>query len=154
MVLVSDAPGMFEVKRGVPMVGPNGVKLEAILWETLRMKRSDVMLYTHAILCRPEVPGEQGRRRYELKSYMAWLRKENAQRKRFKHPVVADPFTCCAPRLLNEVKHAEAKAASGVDLVVMPMGSFALGTLSGTPGKPVSIMKYRGSVIDPTEGAQ
>ena len=162
IVLVADGPGAQEVKRGELFVGAAGVKLDEMLWES-GIKRSGVMLATSALLCRAEVPQAEGRKRYDLKNWIAWWRKENAARRRAAKDFakaypgttlaesvreMASPFDCCYPRLQNELAQAEGVAqGANLVLVVMPMGSFALGAVSGKPGKPMSIMKYRGSVI-------
>jgi len=167
----------MEVKRGQTFAGPSGVKLDEIMWDVAGSSRA-VAVITHALLCRPEVPEMEGRKRYELKGWLAWWRKENVRRKRdakawlaqfpdenpdgspFVPPPVPEsfrelpnPFECCYPRLQSELAQAE-RWASGfkTTLVVMPMGSFALGAVSGKPGKPLGIVKYRGSVMKPEEG--
>lgn len=107
---------------------------------------------TNAIVhnCRPEVPGEIGKKRYDVKAYMAWLRKENIQRKRNKHELLESPFDCCWPRLRRELyaaeRHAQRRGAPN-GVVVQPMGNFALKRLTGAQG----IMKYRGSVMAPSQ---
>lgn len=149
LVLVGEAPGMHEVRKREPFVGPSGVKLDELLWKT-GVKRSQIMLITNALLCRPEVPDESGRKRYDVKGWLAWWRKENAQRKKFEQPPMENPFACCHPRLMAELAYAES-LASGISrtAIVMPMGNFALGAVQGKPGKAFGIMKYRGSVIEP-----
>lgn len=159
LALVGEAPGVNEVKRREPFVGPSGVKLDELLWRANGLKRSQVLLVTNTLLCRPEVPNESGRKRYDVKGWMAWWRKENAQRKKFKQPLMESPFACCYPRLQHEIAMAGqmvAQQSSSLikrDLVVMPMGNFALGAVQGQPGKAYGIMKYRGSVIEPEKGA-
>lgn len=148
MAIVGEAPGMNEVKFKKPFVGASGVKLDEILWNA-GMRRQSVWI-TNGLLCRPEVPGELGKKRYDVKLYMAWLRKENARRKKAKEAPLESPFACCAPRLYLELQTLDAGCRSrgrpnGV--VVVPMGNFALGTLSGKPGSHKGILKWRGSVI-------
>lgn len=162
LVFVGDAPGAGDVKRGELFAGAAGVKLDEILWNQ-GIRRSEVALVTSALLCRPEVPNAEGRKRYELKNWLAWWRKENVSRRRAAKDFanaypgtplaesvreVANPFECCAPRLKAEIASVEAMAQSRqLETVVMPMGNFALGLLHGKPGRSMSVMKYRGSVI-------
>jgi uracil-DNA glycosylase len=153
LVLVGEAPGVNEVKRREPFVGPSGVKLDELLWKT-GLKRSQVLLTTNTLLCRPEVPDQTGRKRFDVKGWVAWWRRENKQRKKFEQPLMESPFACCYPRLRNELATAEQIAQAIPSsppkrLVVMPMGNFALGAVQEQPGKAYGIMKYRGSVIEP-----
>lgn len=152
VVFVADAPGLHETKRGEPFVGPTGVKLGELTWDEMKAPAGEVMLKTSALLCRPETPGLEGRKKYEIKSYLAWLRKENVQRRKFGHPEMANPFECCYPRLKAELERAETITSRQEQLIVMPMGNFALAAVMGKPGKSQSVMKYRGSVIHPTQG--
>lgn len=150
VVIVGEAPGFNEVKQGKPFVGASGVKLADLLLET-QFKTRDSLFITNTLLCRPEVPGVEGKERYNVKRYIAWLRKENMRRKKVSEPLLESPFTCCAPRLYRELERAEWYARvrncpNGA--VVIPLGNFALGAIvQGQPGKAQGIMKYRGSVI-------
>lgn len=152
LVIVNDAPGANELKRNEPFVGAAGVKLDEMLWEE-GLSRDRVLLITNALLCRAEVPNAEGRKRYDLKNWLAWWRKENALRKRAEQPLMANPFACCKPRLDDELARAERYFQLGrvnggwQNLVVMPTGGFALGMLHGKLGKSLSVMKYRGSVL-------
>jgi len=176
LVLVGDAPGPMEVKHRTTFAGPSSVKLSEQLWDINAPR--EVVIVSHALLCRPEVPEVEGRKRYELKGWLAWWRKENVRRKRdakawlaqfpdenpdgtpFVPPELPSmlrempsPFECCYPRLKYELAWAEHWArAFQRQLVVMPMGSFALGAVSGKPGKSLGIVKYRGSVMTPEQG--
>lgn len=148
IIVVGDSPGMHDVKRGKQFIGPAGVKLDEMLWNA-GLKRSQVLGLTTALLCRPEAPDEVGRKRYDLKVWMAWWRKENVKRKKFGERLMANPFECCAPRLQGELEDAEVIARRlAQNLVVMPVGNFALAALQGASGKAQSIAKYRGSVIE------
>jgi hypothetical protein len=80
LVVVGEGPGLQDVKQGRPFVGPSGVKLNEIL-RSVGLSRERVFL-TNAMLCRAEVPGLQGPKRYETKTYLAWLRKENARNRK------------------------------------------------------------------------
>lgn len=79
-VLVGEGPGANEVRQGRPFVGASGVKLNEIL-KAAGISRSSCFV-TNAVLCRAEVPGASGTRRFEFKSYLAWIRKENVRRKK------------------------------------------------------------------------
>lgn len=152
----------MEVKTGKNIAGAAGVKLDEALYMA-QLKQGDLFEVTYAILCRPEVPNAEGRKRFDLKNWLAWWRKENVARNRAakafakQYPgtrlaesvrPLENPFSCCKPRLDAELARGEQYAASlGKQLVVMPMGSFALGVLHNKPGKSLGIMKYRGSVI-------
>lgn len=79
-VLVGEGPGFNEEKQRKPFVGASGVKLNEILAE-VGVRRSQVFI-TNAILCRPEIPGLDSARKYEVKAYLAWLRKFNVNQRR------------------------------------------------------------------------
>lgn len=149
IVFVGDAPGKMEVQFGKPLVGPMGVKLDEVLWKA-GLKRSQVRL-TNALLCRPEVPYETGKKRYDVKEYVAWLRRENVKRRKLKQEEIASPFDCCWPRLRREIWEADRWAwrrGAPNGAVVTPLSNFALKMVSGAQG----ILKYRGSVLAPKAG--
>lgn len=151
IVFVGEGPGKFEVIRGESFVGPSGIKLDEILY-LAGLRRSEVRV-TNALLCRAETPGVEGKKKFEVKTYMAWLRKENVRLRKIKVEQIADPFACCWPRLKRELDAAERharRAGAPNGAVVVPLGNFALKQLAGVQG----IMKYRGSVLQPIEGAQ
>ena len=158
MAIVNEAPTQFEIKFEKQFIGPHGAKLNELLYKA-GLNRSQIF-FTSALLCRPEVPEKEGRRRFDVKEYMAWLRKENVKIKRHNKACAktgeaplaerANPFKCCAPRLYAELSALDQKAqAAGAPngLVVVPLGSFALGALTIRPGASQSILKFRGSVI-------
>lgn len=160
MAIVHETPGADALKFEKQWIGPAGAKLNELLFKA-GMSRQQLWL-TSALLCRPEVPEESGRRRYDTKEYMAWLRRENVKIKRHNKanaklgigavPELKSPFDCCAPRLQAELAYldAQAKAAGAPNgLVVVPMGSYVLGGLTTKPSATQSILKYRGSVIFP-----
>lgn len=147
-VVVAESPGHWEVKKGVPLVGPSGVMFDDILYYA-GLKRSQFFL-TNVILCRPTVPGVEGKDRYDMRRYMAYLHTENARRsseakrrgKEFEP--IPSPIECCAPRLWRELAHFEAVAkARGQPngAVVIAMGNYACEAVTGRSG----IMKLRGS---------
>jgi len=150
LAFIADAPGQWDLKRGEPLVGAPGVKFDEVLYHA-GTRRKDVRI-TYAVLCRPEVAGETGKRRYDIKLYMAWLRRENKSRKKLKQEQIADPFACCYPRLRWELWQMDRwawrrGAPNGV--VVSALGNFALKQLTGMQG----ILKYRGSVLQPASDA-
>jgi uracil-DNA glycosylase family 4 len=164
IAIINEAPGLSELKHGKQWIGPAGAKLNELLFKA-GLHRNQLWM-TSALLCRPEVPDKEGRRRFDLKEYMAWMRRENVkirrQNKALKKvstvsmPEIASPLDCCAPRLRGELSELDRKArAAGTPngLVVVPLGSFALGLLTTKPGTMQSILKYRGSVIFPKEQA-
>lgn len=149
LFIVGEAPGEQEIKRGKPFVGPSGTMLDLTLKE-IGLRRDQVSV-SNVALCRPAIPDKQGRDKFDAKSYMVWLKSENARvkrdAKRDKIPFkpVPSPFTCCRPRLLREIAEAEesAKARGFVNGVVISLlGNFAVQALLGKVG----IMKQRGSV--------
>jgi len=151
VAFVASAPGMMDVKKGEHLAAHADVKLGEMLWN-FGVTRGRVALITSALLCRPEVPDTKGRKRYDLKNWMAWWRRENALRRKFQQPEMANPFACCAPRLEFELNSVESFAQSiGKTAAIMPLDSFALAAVQGQPGKSISITKYRGSVIEPKE---
>jgi uracil-DNA glycosylase len=160
--VVNEAPGLSELKFGKQWIGPAGAKLNELLFKA-GLHRNQIWM-TSALLCRPEVPGKEGRRRFDVKEYVAWIRRENVKIRRENKAnkksglpgfiEYVSPLDCCAPRLYGELHALDQKArAAGAPngLVVVPLGSFALGLLTTKPGAMQSILKYRGSVIFPKE---
>lgn len=151
VALVAGSPGMMDVKKGEHLAAHADVKLSELLHTAFpRLVRGQLALVTSALLCRPEVPETKGRKRYDLKNWLAWFRRENALRRKYKQPEMENPFSCCAPRLEAEFAAVEAgatQAGPNVNAVIIPLDSFALAAVQGHPGKALSIMKYRGSVM-------
>jgi len=148
-VIVGEAPGLQEEKRGAPFVGPSGLMLEDLLKAAGIDKRK--VFLTNTLLCRSDTPGVSGQKRYDLKTYLAWLRKENARRKKLKEPLVKSPLECCKPRLWAELSWFEQRAREKRHpngQVVIPVGNYAAWAVTGRLG----IMKLRGSPI-PLGGA-
>ena len=156
MVIVGEAPGFQEERKGVPFIGASGVLLDEML-KANGIKRSDVLL-SNSILCRPVVPEAAGvpdKKRYDVPTYLAWLRKENARRSkeakknRSGPPVLlTDPFMNCHPRLMKELHWADHVAKSRGrpnGAVVIALGNKALEMTTGKVG----IMKWRGSPLLP-----
>lgn len=154
IVIVGDCPGKMEETTGRPFVGSTGMKLNELLRRAGLPPRGELHL-TNALLCRAEIPEEYGKKRYDLKGYLAWLRKENVRRKREKEPLLSNPFDCCGPRLRGELQRAELLAREAhkahasqfpSGAVVFPVGNFALAQVMGSRHS-MSVLKYRGSVI-------
>lgn len=119
MVIVGEGPGMNEVAHERPFIGPSGAKLVELLAK-VGLRRADVWI-TNAVLCRAEVPGETGPRRYDVKLYLAWLRKENVRRKKEAKAARAMWHTA----MVNENRRLAALAGvklKKVDLYVPPPG--------------------------------
>lgn len=149
LVLIADSPSSFEVENERPMQGMAGVKLNEFLG-ACGVQRKDTLL-TFGILCRAVVPNLIGKKAFVVKNYLTWLTAENKRRKKAKEPLLESPFACCAPRLQRELEAAERlcrEAGFANGAVVMPLAGHALGSALGVPGKSLSIVKYRGSVID------
>lgn len=157
LAFVGEGPGKNEIIRGETLVGPSGAKLSEMLYAN-KVQRTQVFA-TNVLVCRPEVPGLDGKRRYDMKVYAAWFRKQNAERKKNGWPEQESPWACCRPRLLAELRMLEAAAAArGAPngAVIVPLGNFALEatTVKGPEGKqPKGILKYRGSVLPVDVGA-
>lgn len=154
IAIVGEGPGYLEEKKKRPFVGPSGILLNQLL-EQSGLDRKDALV-TNAVLCRAWVPDENVResKRHDIPTYLAWLRKENARRRKEATAtgqdikILADPFVCCAPRLWNELRWAENSAVQSGQpngLVVIPLGNKAL---EATTGK-VGILKWRGSPMKP-----
>lgn len=150
VVIVGEAPGAWEKKRGEPFIGPSGQKLNDMLYFA-GIKRSETFL-SNAILCQPDVPGEQGRRRYDMKLYHAWIRLENTKRKKSEKITgipfepISSPLDCCAPRLWRELAWFEelaTKRGQPNGAVVIALGNYALKAITGREG----ILKMRGSPL-------
>ncbi len=158
LMIIGDAPGFQEEKLGEPFVGPAGMGLAEILF-AVGLKRSQVWL-SNVLLCRTEIPGAVGADRYDMKSYLAAIRKINTDRKREAkraktEPVlIASPIDCCSQRLWSELAHFEKRArelGQPNGAVVIPVGNFAAQAVTS---KNVGIMKLRGSpcVVEAFEG--
>ncbi len=152
LVIVGEGPGKLENIKGEVFVGPSGAKLSELLFKH-RVARSQVRV-TNTILCRQEVPGIEGKRRYDMKTYVAWFRKQNAMRKKQGFEVQPSPFECCRPRLEWELSwleyHAKKRGAPN-GIVIQPLGNFALAASAawlGVEGKVGGVMKYRGSILE------
>lgn len=153
IMFVGEGPAKWEEVKGSVLQGPSGQKLNEMLWK-IGIRREAVFC-TNAAQCRFETPGVEGKRRYDVKVYMAWHRKQNVLRKKQGLNEVPDPFTCCRKRLAHEMKTLDDASVSigrpnGV--VVQGLGNFALQqikTILGDriEGKLGSITKMRGSVL-------
>ena len=153
MVIVAESPGYWETKKGQPLVGPSGVQFNDILYFANGIPRGRLWL-TNTILCRPMVPGADvsPKKKYDMKTYLAWIRTENMRRRKAakatKVPpeLMASPLDCCAPRLWGELGYFEAKAQKmgrPNGAVVIALGNFALKQITGREG----VAKYRGSPL-------
>lgn len=148
VLFVADAPGPAEVQKGQINAAHLGQKLDFMLRQLgASTPNKSRMRHTFAILCRPEVPNLTGKRRFETKSYMAWLRKENVARKKLLNAPLVSPFEACLPRLQNEIADTiSAAEKQKLHFVIIPTGDFALTSVTGKQRKG-SIMKWRGSVL-------
>jgi uracil-DNA glycosylase len=81
-VIVGEAPGAGEEKKGEPFVGPSGMLLNEML-RKVGVDRKRVFI-TNALLCRAETPGVEGSKRFDVNTYLAWLRLQNAHIKKSK----------------------------------------------------------------------
>lgn len=164
IVIVGDSPGKQEEQYGKPFTAGTGMKLAELLRRAGMPTRSGLRL-TNAILCRPEIPEETGKKRYDVKGFIAWVRKQNVMRKKLGSPLLNNPFDCCKPRLKKELKRAEflARQLHRADpsqfpngAVIFPTGNFALAELMGVQKRAMKVLNYRGSVLHPpaslTEG--
>lgn len=156
-VIIGEGPGANEEAQQKPFIGASGRELNDML-RIVGMNRAEIWI-TNTLLCRAEVPDGsiEGAKRFELKTYVAWLRKENRKRASFAKEsktipdFLASPLDCCRARLQAELLRAEANAkrmgwVSGA--VVMPVGNFAAEAVLGRQ----SIMKIRGSPVPITVG--
>ncbi len=159
VVIIGDAPGLQEEKTGRTFTGATGMKLQELLRRAGLPARSGVHLTT-AVLCRSEIPDELGKKRFDIKQFIAWIRKQNVQRKKLGSPLLNNPFDCCKPRLVAELKRAEflAREAHRMDpsqfpngAVIFPTGNFALAQLMGVQKRAMKVLNYRGSVLSPPE---
>jgi hypothetical protein len=155
---VGEAPGALEEKAGKPFVGPSGIEFADLL-RGAGFERKSVFI-TNAILCRTDVPGIKGKKRYDVPTYLAWIKVENKKRAKAAKAAgqpsylhIPDPFDCCKPRLWGELLYLEARAVARGQpngLVVQPMGNYAALAIVGKRG----IMKLRGSPIKLTLPSQ
>jgi uracil-DNA glycosylase len=163
LALIGEGPGFAEIKAGRPFIGPSGKGLEEIL-AAVRLKRSDVFV-TNAALCRVEVPDLDGKIKFDVPTYLAWLRLENKRRmKSFREArkagqapplpdLLSNPFECCRVRLAVELEMLEQAAiARGQPngAIVIPLGNEALFAIAGRR----KIMRWRGSPIPISSGGE
>lgn len=142
--IVGEGPGFQEVKFGQPFIGPSGRMLKQICMN-VGVRREDLWI-TNAILCRAEVPSMQGKKRYDIPTFLAWVRMENRRRRKIELPPIASPFDCCMPRLYAELgflEHYAAKRKQPNGAVVMPLGNVALYSIA----LKKKISRWRGSPI-------
>lgn len=162
IVLVGETPGYNEEQRGEPFSGPSGKELDSILYYLRNnhgvQAHRQRLWFTNTILCRPETPDVEGTKRFDFSTYLAWIRKQNAERRKAAYvgwkkgtpaPTwnpIASPVECCAPRLWSELTYFEHMAHQRGDangIVVMPLGNYAMEAITGKAG----IMKHRGTPI-------
>ena len=157
VMIIGDSPGKQEEAAGRQFAGGSRMKLVELL-RRAGLPPPGGLLLTSAILCRPEIPDEYGKKRYDVKQYIAWIRKQNVQRKKLKQPLLNNPFDCCKPRLVAELKRAEflAREIHKADpsqfpngAVIFPTGNFALAQLMGVQKRAMKTLNYRGSVLHP-----
>lgn len=157
IVIVGDSPGKQDEQFGKPFASGAGMKLAELLRRAGMPSKGQLRL-TNAILCRPEIPDEFGKKRFDVKQYIAWIRKQNVGRRKMNAPLLNNPFDCCKPRLIAELKRAEflARQIHKADrtqypngAVIFPTGNFALAQLMGVQKRAMKTMNYRGSVLRP-----
>jgi uracil-DNA glycosylase len=163
IAIVGESPGFVEVKTARPFSGPSGKGLDEILM-AVRLKRSEVFI-TNVALCRPETPGLEGKIKFDVPTYLAWLRLENKRRmKSFREAkkagqapplpdLLSNPFECCRVRLAVELEMLEqAAVARGQPngAIVIPLGNEALFAIAGRR----KIMRWRGSPIPISSGGE
>ena len=159
VVIIGDSPGKQEEQTGRVFTGATGQKLVELLRRAGMPPRAQLML-TNAVLCRPEIPDEYGKKRFDVKQYIAWIRKQNVQRKKLGAPPIANPFDCCRPRLRDELARAEllAQQAHRDDptqfpngAVIFPTGNFALAELMGVQKRAMKSTQLQRQRAPPTE---
>ena len=147
-VIVGEGPGRLEVQQKRPFVGPSGVALEEILWK-VGLSRKQVWV-SNTTLCQPDVPGLRTAKRYDMNTYMAWLRKENTKRRKeakangTDYQPIMSPIDACAPRLWGELAYFDQQAIQRGQpngAVVIPLGNYAAHAIVQKTG----IQKIRGS---------
>ena len=144
IAVIGEGPGAQEVKWRKPFIGPSGKKLAEICGQA-GINRSQLWI-TNAILCRAEVPDLIGKKRFDIPTYLAWIRLENRRRKKAGEQHLQNPFDCCQSRLYFELTMMEKAAASRGQpngAVVMPLGNEALNVIAGRR----KISRWRGSPI-------
>lgn len=148
--IVGEAPGVNEESAGLPFIGVSGQALDELL-KAAGISRSRVWI-TNSLLCRAEVPNLKGPKRFDLPTYLAWIRAENKKRKaaakaaKTTPQLIESPIDCCTPRLRRELEYFDqlARQRGRVNgLVVIPVGNFALSATTGKKG----ILKWRGSPL-------
>lgn len=125
-VMVAEAPGRTECEVGRPLIGESGQELMRALG-VIGIRRSDVAL-TNVLLCRP--PGNS------LDRLLFDWRRENKRRRREGLAEYPHPFTCCLPRLLQDLAPYEN---------VVTMGGPAVRTVTMKDDAPMAL---RGGPIE------
>ena len=147
-MVIAEGPGDWEERKKRPLVGPSGLLLDELLYRS-NIKRNRLWI-SNTTLCRPEVPGLTGKERYSLNRYMAWIRAENAKRRKEAKAAHAppqllnSPIECCKGRLDAEVQWFDWVAKNRGEpngVMIYPTGGYALKTLTRKEG----IMKHMGS---------
>lgn len=150
LVIVGEGPGAQEVKHLKPFIGPSGMVLDEILY-AIGLPRRRVWI-SNTLLCRAEVPHLEGKKKFELKTYLAYLRVYNMKEKKQakiegREPkLLANPIDCCTVRLWSELWHFEQvalKRGRPNGAVIIPCGNYAAQAVTGKLG----IMRLRGSPI-------
>lgn len=151
VVFVGEGPARYEELHGKVFQGDSGQKLGVLLYK--HGVTRDQVYVTNALLCRAEAVGIEGKRRFEMKTYVAWFRKQNMLRKKQGFEQQLNPFECCFPRLKWELDWLDFNAKKNGrpnGVVIVPLGNFALEAVTrwrGFTDKVTGIMKYRGSVL-------
>lgn len=112
LVVIGEAPGKFEVKRGVPFVGASGEELAAGLADG-GLRRADVAVL-NVIECQPPD---------ELQRYVRSLKRQGQ----------ASPLECCRPRLEHDLRAATKDGAA----VILSLGAAALDGVARLYGVPI-----------------
>lgn len=163
-VIVGENPGVNEEREGRGFVGASGGKLNELL-AAAGISR-DRCWITNAIKCRCETPGVRGRLRYDTKTFLSFIKTENAKavkalkaakmfdRTKFEtEQKIRSPFECCRPALWTELRWFEGRALERGHpngIVVIPMGNFAVWAVAQARA---SISRMRGSPLEIDVGA-
>ena len=127
-IILGEAPGKDEVKKGVPFVGKSGIELEKSL-RSLGASRYHVALVNTIACLAPE--GDNG-----LDKLLHRVQKANKVRDAEGRPRIPTPMECCAPRLRQELAALPKVIAVGKRATEAALGH------------PVKIMSARGGPVN------
>ena len=135
-LLVGEAPGENEVKKGAPFIGRAGLELMQGLG-AVGIRRSQVAL-SNVVLCRPP------ENKYDRLVHQ--IQKENKKRDAEGLDLIPTPAQCCRPRLVREIAALPKVIALGSVALHATVGHGSIMESRGGP-REVSIESEPGTIV-------